>query len=244
MTTSIFIKSFPKDYGWLSYCLKSVQKFASGFSEIVVAIPDDSNLPLTRERIIKIKEPGPSATSPTNHGSGYIWQQCVKMSCDKYTTSDYVTHLDSDCIFVKPVTPNDLMVEGKPLWMMTPFIDILPTDKNLHAHVESMKKFSGIDPEFEFMRRHSQVIPRWAYGCFREYCLSRHNQTFEQYAMESGFRGISEFNLIGDFLYREFRNFIHFHDTRFGIPDCFVMQNWSWSGITPEIRDKMEKILA
>ncbi len=74
--------------------------------------------------------------------------------------------------------------------------------------------------------------------------MSKHGKTFEQYAMTSGFRGISEFNLIGDFLFREFRNFIHFHDTRFGIPDSFVLQSWSWDGITPEIRDKMEKILA
>ncbi len=244
MTCSILIKSFQKDFGWLAYCLKSIHKFASGFSEVVVIIPDDCDLRLTAERLIKIHEPGPSASSPNNHGTGYTYQQVVKMNADKYTTSDFVCHLDSDCIFVKPVTPNDLMVEGKPLWMMTPFMDILPTDKNLNAHVESMKKFSGIDPEFEFMRRHSQVIPRWAYGCFREYCLSRHNKTFEQYAMASGFRGISEFNLIGDFLYREFRNFIHFHDTRFGIPESYVLQNWSWDGLKPEKRMAMEAILA
>ncbi len=176
------------------------------------------------------------------------------MNADKYTTSDYVCHLDSDCIFTRPVTPYDLMIfeedisisdnPSKPLWLMTPFVEILPTDKNLVAHVECMKNFSGVNPEFEFMRRHSQVIPRWAYGCFREYCLSRHHKTFEEYAMAQGFRGISEFNLMGDFLYREFPNFIHFHDTRFGIPESFVLQKWSWDGITPEIRDEFEKILA
>jgi len=130
------------------------------------------------------------------------------------------------------------------MWLMTPFVDILPTDKNLVAHVEAMRNFSGIDPEFEYMRRMGQVIPRWAYGCFREYCLSKHGKTFEEYAMSQGFRGISEFNLIGHFLHREFANFIHFHDTRFGVPESVVLQSWSWNGITPEIRDKMEKILA
>ncbi len=244
MTTSIFIKSFRKDFAWLSYCLKSVHKFATGFSEIVVVIPDTDDLRLTAERLVKIHEPGPSAQSIYDHGAGYAFQQVVKMNADKYTTSDYVCHLDSDCIWTRPVTPNDLMVEGQPLWLMTPFMEILPTDKNLGAHVESMKKFSGVDPEFEFMRRHSQVIPRWAYGCFREYCLSRHHKTFEEYAMAQGFRGISEFNLMGDFLFREFKDFIHFHDTRFGIPESFVMQSWSWNGITEEIKNQMESILA
>ncbi len=244
MTTSIFIKSFPKDYGWLSYCLKSIQKFASGFSEVVVAIPDDSNLPLTQERLVKIKEPGALATSAHQHGLGYCWQQIVKMNADKYTSSDYVVHLDSDCIFTKPVTPKDLMVDDKPLWLMTPFAEILPTDKNLEAHFESIKAFSGIPPEFEYMRRHSQMIPRWAYGCFRDYVQQRHGQSFETWALSQPFRGVTEFNFIGQFLHREFPNFIHFHDTRFGIPLSFVEQYWSWSGITPEIRLAMEALLS
>ncbi len=259
MTCSILIKSFPKDFGWLSYCLKSIHKFASGFEEVVVIIPDDSDLPLTCERLIKIHEPGPPATSIYDHGSGYAYQQVVKMNADKYCKSDFILHIDSDTIFTKPVRPRDLMFaewldpstdgesEGDhlyPLWLMTPFKDILPTDKNLAAHVEAMRSFSGIDPEFEYMRRMGQVIPRWAYGCFREYCLSKHGKTFEEYAMSQGFRGVSEFNLIGQFLHREFANFIHFHDTRFGVPESFVLQHWSWDGITPEIRDKMEAILA
>lgn len=252
MTCSILIKSFRKDFGWLAYCLKSIHKFASGFEEVVVIIPDTDDLKLTAERLIKIHEPGESATSPSNHGSGYAYQQVIKMNADKYCKSDFVLHIDSDTIFTRPVRAFD-SIQGaspffydgdKPLWLMTPFKDILPTDKNLHAHFEAMKRFSGIDPEFEYMRRMGQVIPRWAYGCFREYCLSKHGQTFEQYAMAQGFRGISEFNLMGHFLHREFPNFIHFHDTRFGIPESVVLQHWSWNGITPEIRDKMEKILA
>jgi len=256
VTCSILIKSFPKDFGWLSYCLKSIHKFALGFEEVVVVIPEGSDLPLTAERLVKVHEPGPSATNAGHHGAGYAFQQVVKMNADKYCKSDFVLHIDSDTIFTRPVNPLSFIyqqasvcadgswVEMKPMWLMTPFKDILPTDKNLVAHVEAMRNFSGIDPEFEYMRRMGQVIPRWAYGCFREYCLSKHGKTFEQYAMSQGFRGISEFNLIGQFLHREFPNFIHFHDTRFGVPESVVMQSWSWNGITPEIRDKMEKILA
>ncbi len=244
MTCSILIKSFKKDFGWLAYCLKSIHKFASGFEEVVVIIPDDCDLPLTAERLIKIHEPGPSASSPNNHGSGYCWQQVVKMNAHRYTTSDYVCHMDSDCVFTKPVTPQDLMVDGKPLWLMTPFADILPTDKNLQAHFESIKSFSGIPPEFEYMRRHSQVIPRWGYSAFQDYVQQKHGQSFETWALSQPFRGVTEFNFIGQFLHREFPNFIHFHDTRFGIPPSFVEQYWSWNGITPEIRLAMEALLA
>jgi hypothetical protein len=248
MTCSIFIKSFPKDFGWLNYCLKSIHRFATGFDEIVVVIPEGSDLSLTQERVVKVQEPGPSASSFVEHGAGYAFQQVVKMNADKYCQSDFILHMDSDTIFTHPVTPKDLMVlngfNENPLWLMTPFSEILPTDKNLAAHVESMRAFSGIDPEFEYMRRAGQIIPRWAYGCFREYCISRHGKTFEEYAMAQGFRGVSEFNFMGQFLHREFHNFIHFHDTRFGIPESFVNQAWSWGGLDAKKSQELEAALA
>jgi hypothetical protein len=221
--------------------LRSIVKFASGFSETVVLIPDDSDLKLTQERVVKVHEP---AGNNQMHGAGYVMQQVFKMNADKYCTSDFICHMDSDTVFTKPVTPKDLMVDGKPLWLMTPFVEIMPTDKNLPAHFESIKAFSGIPPEFEYMRRHSQVIPRWAYGCFRDYVQQIHGQSFEQWAMAQKFRGVTEFNLIGQFLHREFPNFIHFHDTRFGIPESYVHQEWSWNGLTADMVDTFEKILA
>src|SRR6266404_8977027 len=247
MTCSIFIKSFEKDFGWLAYCLRSIHRFATGFEEIVVAIPEGSDLPLTRERIVKIKEPGPSATSIYDHGSGYAFQQVVKMNADKYCGRvDYICHLDSDTVFTKPVHAFDsihgaspFFIGDRPIWLMTPFKDILPTDKNLQAHVESMTAFSGVTPEFEYMRRAGQVIPRWAYSAFRQYCLDRHGKTFEQYAMSQGFRGVSEFNFMGQFLHREYPHFIHFHDTRFGIPESYVRQFWSWGGFTDEVKSEL-----
>jgi hypothetical protein len=250
VTTSIFIKSYPPDFGWLAYCLKSIHRFSSGFHEIVVVIPEGSNLSLTQERVIKIPEP---QTGNGMHGIGYVTQQLAKMSADKYCTGDNICFLDSDCILVKPVTPNDLMVESvesdgeetcKPLWLMTPMIEVTSGDKNAHAHATSMREFSGEDSEFEFMRRHSQVVPKWALGCFRDYVQERHQMSFSQWAVAQPFRGVTEFNFLGQFLYREYRNFIHFHDTRFGIPESFVKQYWSWSGLTPEIRSEIEAILS
>lgn len=241
MTTSIFLKSYPPDFGFLSFCLKSIHRFAVGFNEIVVVIPSDSDLPLTQEKLIKIVEP---ASEHSMHGAGYDYQQVVKMNADKYCKSDFICHMDSDSVFTKTVTPQDLMVDEKPIWLMTPMAEVVSGDKNSTAHAESMERFSGTRSEFEFMRRIGQVIPRWAYPAFREYCVDRHSKTFEQWAMSQAFRGVTEFNHMGQFLYENYRNFIHFHDTRFGLPDCFVRQFWSWSGITDEIRKELDMILA
>lgn len=250
MTCSIFIKSCPKDFPFLAYCLKSIHKFASGFEEIVVVIPEGSNLPLTQERVIKVAEPDNGVA--TMHGSGYVFQQCVKMNADKYCKSDFILHIDSDTVFNQQVLAFDVfgigkspfLENGKPLWLITPMMDVIAGDKNAHAHAKAMLEFSGQEAEFDFMRRMGQVIPRWFYGCFRDYVQGLHGTTFEKWAFAQPFRGVTEFNFAGQFLYREFRNFIHFHDTRFGLPESVVTQVWSWNGLTPEIREQFEKILA
>lgn len=242
MTCSIFIKSCPKDFGFLSYALKSVHKFASGFEEVVVLIPEGSDLPLTQERVIKVSEPDSAVV--TMHGVGYVRQQIFKMSADKYCKSDFILHLDSDTIFNQPVKPETFFIDGNPMWLMTPMIEVLAGDKNSHAHATSMFEFSGINSEFEYMRRMGQVIPRWAYACFREYCQEKHGMSFEKWALGRGFRGVSEFNFMGQLMHREYPGFFHFHDTRFGLPESVVLQNWSWDGLTSEIREKMEVILA
>jgi hypothetical protein len=238
------VKSYPADYPWLAYALRSIHKFCSGFSEIVVLIPDDSNLHLTQEKVVKVKEPGPHATSAYEHGVGYVAQQLFKVKADKYTDADQICHVDSDVIFTRPVTPNDLMVDGKPLWLMTPMAETIAGDKNCVAHATAMERFFGEVAEFDFMRRHSQIIPRWGYACFRDFVQNRHGMSFDDWALKQPFRGCTEFNFLGMVFYKYYRNFFHFHDTRFGIPESFVLQKWSYGGLTQEIKDEFEAILA
>ena len=39
MKVSILIVTYGKDFHWLKWCLKSIEKFSTGFHELVVAIP-------------------------------------------------------------------------------------------------------------------------------------------------------------------------------------------------------------
>lgn len=233
MKVSIFVRSFPEDFPWLTYCLKSCHKFAYDFHEIVVAVPEGSKLDLTKEKIVYVKA----------GKDDYIKQQSDKMNADLYCEGDYIVNIDSDSFFIKPVFPYDFTVEGKPLWLMTPFEKVLSNDPNTHAWKRAMTLFSGVEPRMEMMRRIGQMIPKWAYGCFREFCLRKHGKTFEQYALDQTNREVSEFNFIGQFLLLNFSNFIHFHDTTYSLPEPVVKQNWSRGGITDEIRAEMEEIL-
>lgn len=233
MTCSIFIKSFPGDFQWLVHCLRSIHKFASDFHEVVIVIPEGEGLSLTAERVIKIKE----------YGDGYTFQQIVKMDADKYCDSDLILHMDSDCIFTEPVTPQSFLFKSKPVWLMTPMKDVLSGDVNTHAWNRCMTQFLGVQPEFEYMRRSGQVIPRWAHEEFRAFCAKKHGGTFEKWAFRQPFREVTEFNLMGFFLHKNFPDRIHFHDTRHSIPPQVIRQFWSHSGITEENLNEITKAL-
>lgn len=240
MTCSIFIRSFDADFQWLSYCLRSIHKFANDFHEIVIAIPEGQKLDhLTQEKVVYVKE----------GKDDYVQQQSDKLNADLYCEGEYVWNIDSDTIVTQPIYAWDSIkgasaftMNDKALWLMTPIENVLSNDPNTYAWKRSMTKFSGVEPQFEYMRRIGQMIPKWAYGCFREFCVRKHGKTFEEWAQEQN-REVSEFNLIGQFLHLNFPNFIHFHDTTYGVPELVVKQFWSRGSLTDEIKADMEVIL-
>jgi hypothetical protein len=232
VTYDIFIKSYRGDFKWLSYCLRSIQKFATGFRDIVIVVPDTDSLDhLTAERVIKVKE----------SGDPYMFQQAVKMSADEYSDADFFSFVDSDCIFTEAVTPETFMTDGKVNWLHTPWSQI--ADDTSKVWSEVMRRCIGEDPPAEYMRRHPQMIPRWALQEFRGFVAEKHGVSLEHYILSQPGRYFSEFNCVGFYLWLYHREKIHWIDTTDGIPPTVLIQKWSWGGLTPEIRQEFETIL-
>lgn len=233
MSAAIFIRSHSSDFCWLSYCLKSIHKYARDFSEIVVALPDGHNLPLTAERVVFVPDLQP----------GYMGQQVSKLYADHYTDAENIVMMDSDSVFNQPVTPDLWFRDGKPIWMMTPMNKVSPDAVAAWAPV--LEKFFGIAPSYEFMRRIGQCIPRWALAAFREYCRAQHGCSLEDYIMRQPGKEFSEFNCIGAYLHGNHHDRIHWHNTETdGVPPSVVSQFFSHGGITPEIRAILEQATA
>lgn len=229
----IIIKSYPPDYEWLKYCLRSIHKFARGFRQTVVLLPHTSPLPLTLEKMVLVE-----------HEETYLTQQMAKMHADHHTDAEFFWHLDSDCLLTREVTPADFMKDDKALWLITPWKDCFES-KRAWFHV--MCKCLQEAPEHEFMRRHGQLIPRFAYGAFRQFIQDTHGVSMDAYIVNQPRNEYSEFNCIGFYLWLHHRDTIAWHDTSIdGIPPCPIEQAWSWSetGITQEHRNRMEVLLA
>lgn len=234
-SVEIFIKSYPPDFDRLSYCLRSLTKFARGFVRTVLAVPPGHGLHLTQEAIVEIPEQTP----------GYLFQQTVKLNADLHIhRADFIWYIDSDCVLTRETRPDEFLVDGKPRWMMTPWKDCFES-KKIWYHI--MAKCVQECPQHEFMRRHGIMIPRWALAAFREFIQKTHGMTMDAYVMNQPGHEFSEFNCIGFWLWCFHRDKIHWHDTSVdGIPDDPIEQSWSWAeeGITQEYRNRMEILLA
>jgi hypothetical protein len=231
--TDIFIKTYPKDYPWLEYCLRSIVKFASGFRRVIVISPDTNfgfEIPRGIEvQLVQDREPG------------YLWQQAVKLRADAYTDADEILFMDSDCIFTEQVSPETFKRGDKVLWMMTPWSEV--TDQNAREQwLPSMTRFLGHVPAYEFMRRHPFLFPRWLFDELRKFCDFMHGMDLDKYIMNSG--AFSEFNSAGGYAFSAHNDkFVWMDTSKEASPPVVVMQHWSHGGLDDAAKGKMDLAL-
>lgn len=227
MKTSILIVSWLQDRLWLEHCLRSIAKFATGFHETVVLVPE-------QESAVFAAQPWPPvrwATYPrvSYKAKWHLHHQAMKCHADLWCSdADFVLHTDSDCVFSKPVTPEDYFVNGKPIMLMEPYAKLtnnpwqIPTQNALKRLVSH-----------EFMRSHPQVNPRAVYPGLREHMRQLHNQSLEEYFLRQKADypwGASEFNLIGAYAFDKHHDSYHWIDlSKEKRPASKLIQFWSHS---------------
>lgn len=203
-TCDIFIKTRPHDYPWLEWCLKSIDKYASGFNSIQVLTDSHWDFGINKNDNLYTIDTPPKEP-------GYLWQQVCKLHADNhmgykedYDPNDLILFQDSDTIFTRPFSPSDFLRDGKPIWLYDPLDKARPDQ---HAWVAPMEKFLGKKPEYEFMRRHPFIAPRWALEEMRKFCQYKHGKSLEDYIMGEAIPGhplalrFSEWNCLGFFLW-------------------------------------------
>lgn len=234
---AIFIKSYPPDYVWLNYCLRSILKYVTGHAEVVVAIPEGSHLPLTAERIVHVREWNdrrlPGAPSP-----GYYQQMSVKIHADTYTDCDYIFYVDSDCVFTRLFDMAEMFDDGKPLLLRRRWEDAgggicwkEPAELALRMPVK-----------YDTMACHPSIYRRDSLQGLRAHMEKVHGTTTERYIR--GCDKFIEFVTIGNFILNtcpeQYRIIDRSDNDEYPRP---LIQNWSWGGMTPEIAAKLETIV-
>lgn len=208
--TAIFIKSYAKDFNWLNYCLRSIKKFVTGYSEVILLLDEGSNVDLhllielpNKIRIEWVKK----------EGNGYIFQQYCKLTAHHYTQAEKIMFVDSDCIFYKPVDLSKLDLEI----LYTPYSMV----GDAICWKECTEKVIKQTIDFEFMRRLPLTYHRSTLENFEKFIGELKYYVLNQ-------NRFSEFNAIGAFAW------IYEHDkykwvntsTDF-FKDAIVKQMWS-----------------
>lgn len=230
MKVSLFIKSHERDFPWLEYCRKSINRFAKGFHEVVLALPEGSDFNWPEAKIVKVREQRPF----------YLAQQTFKLYADTFCEGEFITYMDSDTIFIKEIHPDDLFRDGKPIWLLRPY-ENARTDQQVWRVPTS--KFLKDDFEFEGMARHPMTCPVNILKRMRGFCQYVHGIPLNEYVMTQGNPEkeaelvFSEFNAIAAFSYHHCHGYFHWINMKDQpAPDPVCHQGFTWAG-----RERMEQ---
>lgn len=231
----IFIRTYSEDLKWLTYSLQSINKFCTGFRNIIIVIPEKqknllNSFNLTREKIF---------TCP-DYKDDYLGQQITKLHADEYSDADLFLYGDSDTLITKKLKPEYLFREEKPLILKTKY-------QSLGKSVPWKKiteKALGFEIEYEFMRRHPLVYYSSTLKALRNYIKQVHQKEISDYIQRQSNKSFSEFNTLGAYANKFENDRYYFQDTETEeLPTLYVRQFWSWGGITDEVKNEIQDIL-
>lgn len=232
---TIFYKSYLQDFEWLYCSLLSLDKFATGYEEIVIVIPErelhtfisNSNYAKLLIKLNCIIDTVPE------YGLGYLYQQYVKMTAHKYTQQPYILFVDSDCIFDRPVNVQDYINNEKPVILYTDYSKV----GDAQCWKECTEKFVGLPQQYEFMRRiplmyHRNTLVR----------ISNMYPDLEYHIMNS--ERFSEFNAIGAWAFiHEKAKYTFINTDEWEFQPNVARQFHSYTGFTPEVKEEITSIL-
>lgn len=188
------IVTFRRDIDFLKYCLRSIEKYATGFSGITLVVPESEKKYFAwvgdRAKLRYIAEPD---------NKGMLAHEIAVCRADEHCPkADFVVHMDADCMLWRATTPSAFIPGGKCLMVYERYAAI--TNPNRHIWKRVVTKCAGFEPQFETMVRHPQVYPRALYPRVRKIVEDATGREFGEYvySCENNFpQGFAEFPLLG-----------------------------------------------
>lgn len=181
MKAEILIVTYAKDYEFTGYTLRSLDKFAKGFSGVTLVVPHqdaDRFRPLAKKHGVNLRLFYEAA------GKGFLHHQVCKCEADLWCPAgtDLVVHLDADCITKEPFSPETFVRNGKPILVREHFDDFKHYAAR-HSWRKCVEHALGVDMEWETMVRHPGVFRVGTYGAMRRRIEQVHGYPFTQYVL-------------------------------------------------------------
>lgn len=241
---------------WLKYNLRSMRKWLIGFQGITIAHPrKEDNLfkPLAEQfdcRLYGYDEVD---------GKGFVQHQAIMALADTFLpkATTHVLHVDADCCFKMSTTPMDFFSDDKPIYLWRTYDSLSKADpKNPNSKVVSDCAMWKEPTEWQLgmkvneytMTRLPTILPIEFYAPYRAHVEKVHRKPFLQFHLDSKNDHPSQsmdFTAYGAWAF-------HFMHDKFRWFDCEneeypidrLQQYWGHGGITPEIAQQLENLIA
>ena len=153
-TADIVIKTFPTDYGFLEYCLRSIAKFATGYRQLLVIIEEQYEAPPLPEgaRLIRCRQ-YQDTDCPPSRGV-----PIERLGAWRHTDADVLIFVDSDCVLCRPIdfqTDPTINIE-RPVVLWTDWDGSGPCEKWRAPAAAAL----GFNPPVLTMCRYPFIFPR------------------------------------------------------------------------------------
>lgn len=253
MNVELLLISCAKHFSHLTYAVRSIQKFACGFSQCRIMIPRD-DFGKFDEQIMALAPPSGQVPILVDGfdewpGQGMLHHMHIIMHSDEYCPdADIIMHFDSDWVFTEPVTPGDFLVEGKPLIMIASFDWLCSSvQANLRMWQEATENAIGKPVPFETMRWPRLLYWRDLYPAARKEIERHTGKGMVEFmrAQRNEFpQSFCEYVTLGNVAWRHFRNRYSWRDQRKdGFPTPWkIHQAWSHEPPTPANMELYKKL--
>lgn len=234
----ILIVTYRKDFPWLDYSIRSIHKFCSGFSGVTVAIPrvdvDLYNQQIGPRKGVKLY------LYDEIPGKGMLQHMERICSADQICVKDqFILHVDADCIFHDPVTPDEYIVKDRPVYVFRSYDSLIDSKtgrvSDCHQWKSVVRINIGEEPEVYSMCRHPSCFPVDFYPTFRLHVETVHKMPFKDYVLScrNEFpQTFAEFPAMGAWAWNHMRDRFYWVDVvKNGAPKDRLKAFWSHSGL-------------
>lgn len=224
---NIFICTYAKDFRYLRWCLKSIEKFATGFDGLTIAVHAEDEKEL-RTFAPSFAEVHPYVPWP---GKPFLCHEAQIVRADGHCPkADMILFMDSDCIFTEPVRPEDYLIGGNPVLMHASFEWLTKDRPDVGVWQTVTERALGFPVLQELMRRHPAVHHRKVFRKTRECIIMTHGCPMDDYLKEQqdGFPyGFAEFPALGAVAWKFFHGDYHWWNQQtHGFPHSKLVQFW------------------
>lgn len=241
MKTTLFLCTYKKDFPYLKYFIRSVAKFATGFSGVTILVPKED----FREAAVLVMSSGLCESHTRWNciegdewpGQGMLWHMHEIMHADRHCPdADFIAHIDPDCVFTGPVTPETFIKDGKPILRYEHFDSIGARHPGVLCWRTASEKALPFKVEREFMRGHPEVYHRGLYSEARQLIEMKTGMKLEDYiktCRNEHPQTFAEYPTLGAVAFHSFKDKYHLHDCALqanpDMQDFPVFQAWSHS---------------